>query len=1118
MKRKFFLRITKHRIPIIVVFIFVAVACGIMKPMVGVNYDMKDYLPEDSPSTRALDIMGNEYEGGVPNCRLMLEDITVPQAIEYKERIEKVDGVSAVMWLDDYINPYIPREMMDGELAEEYYRDGNALLQITVDKEKILSAVAEIESIAGNKGALTGDAVSTAVATESTVKEIKQITIMAILLVLIILVLATESWAEPFIILITIGVAVVINAGSNLIFGEISFVTNAAGSVLQLAVSLDYAVFMIHRYRSVSKDFDTPAEAMVEALCKGTSSILSSGLTTIIGFMALVLMRFLIGPDLGWALAKGVAISLVSVFVFMPAVYLQMSKLIEKTEHRRLMPDFAGMGKVVRNIMIPCMVVFVIVVVPAFMASGSNSYYYGSAEIFGSDTKLGQDTDRIEKAFGERDTYALMVPKGSPDKEKALSAAIQNFSGVSGVMSYVDTVGAEVPVSYLDEDKAALFNSEHYTRLVISADMGNEGAEAFGLVEDITEAADEYYPGEYHLAGIGVSNYDLMKTITEDMLKVNLIAIAAVYLIMMVMMRSFLLPLILVMSIEGAIWINTAIPFVTGTPIFYIAYLIISTVQLGATVDYAILFTDRYRDYRAGLDRKESISQTIRSTVPSILVSGTALTIVGTLIGTVSSHGVLQQLGVFIGRGAVCSMLVVFFVLPGFLYLFDRLFINRGRNKMKRAVPYIMALMMVFGLCAPQIACADSIPEKEEVVYGNMDSDGGVEKIYAVNIFEDKNVTDYGEYEKITNLTTSDEIGYSGNEVTVKASNTPFYYEEIMNDAELPWSVYIGYRMDGEACSAGELPGRSGALEIDIDISENRKCDSFFYENYALQVIVTLDGNYCRDILAEGATIANVGSDKQLTYTLLPGEGGEMKITADVTDFEMDEIKLNGVRLNMDIDVSDDEIMSGAEALEKGSEAIHEGAGEINSGAEALAGGAAQLEDGLKALDEGVSYSAFSALMKENGADPGQILQGNAAMKEQAEAFIAAYGDAMTPQQKALCEQLIKLLEGNSGMIKGMEQYLDGVDRSIDKLRTGAEELSSGTEQLAGGTDGLLEGTGEFNSRVSGIGEIISETIEEMTSVFRNDGRVKSFISDKNTNVKSVQFVLKTSGIRKAED
>lgn len=410
--KKFYRGIVNHPKTIMIFFALLCVISLICMPFISVNYDITDYLPEDSASTIALNTMEKEYDGGIENARIMVKNVDVPQALEYKEKIKNVDGVTDITWLDDAADVTQPLEFIDSGTKDTYYKDGNALFSVTIAEEKRIDATSDIREIIGDENAMSGSAVSTAVATTSTVSEIPIIAVVAVLFALLVLILTTTSFAEPFIILIGIGVAVVINSGSNLMFGEISFVTNSAGSILQLAVSLDYSVFLLHRFEEWRKGTDNIKEAMVNALCSSTTSIFSSGLTTVIGFLALCLMRFGIGPDLGIALAKGIAISLITVFVFMPVFILTTYKLIDKTRHRPFVPSFRKFGKFVCKVMIPFVCVFAVLIVPCYLGSNANSFYYGSSHIFGTDTQLGSDTAKIEDAFGKSDTYVLMVPKG----------------------------------------------------------------------------------------------------------------------------------------------------------------------------------------------------------------------------------------------------------------------------------------------------------------------------------------------------------------------------------------------------------------------------------------------------------------------------------------------------------------------------------------------------------------------------------------------------------------------------------------------------------------------------------------------------------------------------------
>ncbi|MGN0072343.1 MAG: RND family transporter [Coriobacteriales bacterium] len=674
-KERFFGGVVRHRRPIIAVFVLCALVCALLSQLVGVNYDMNDYLPADSPSTVALDTMEEQFDGVIPNARVMIEDVDIDQALAYKERFEAVEGVDSVTWLDDAGSMEVPLEMQDQDTVETYYKDGCALFSIAIENEHRLSAVSELRDIAGEKGHLAGSAVSTAVATESTVSQIQKAAFFAVLFVLLILIITTRSWIEPLIVLLGLGVAVLINNGTNLMFGTISFVTNAAGSILQIAIALDFCVFLLHRYAECRGRYGSPEQDMVQALCKTSTAIISSACTVMIGFLALTVMRFQIGPDLGFALAKGILISLVTVMVFMPGVFVCLDGLITKSTHRPFIPGMGGFARAVLACCIPMAVLLVLLPVPSFLASTSDEVnsYYGSSHIFNEQTELGADTARITEVFGQRDTYVLMVPKGDLGREAELSARLQELPQVKSVLSYVDAATPATPQEMVGESTLKQLQGSEYSRMALSVEAPYEGEEAFGLVGQVRAIAQELYPDTYLLAGEGVSTTDLMETITEDKEKVDFIAVAAVLLVLLLATRSLSLPVILVFVIETAIWLNFSVPYYTGQPVFYIAYLIVSTVQLGVTVDYAILMTDRYKEYRRELGKRESLRRTVESCTVAVSTSGIVLVVVGFLLSIISTHGILAQLGHFLGAGVLMSLVAVLFALPGFLYACDPL-------------------------------------------------------------------------------------------------------------------------------------------------------------------------------------------------------------------------------------------------------------------------------------------------------------------------------------------------------------------------------------------------------------------------------------------------------------
>ena len=662
----------KHKKLIIGVFVLAAVLCAVLSGLVGVNYNFADYLPDDAASTRALEVMDEEYSQSVPNMRVLVYEVSIPQALAYKEKIADVDGVEEVNWLDDAVDIYEPLELAEQKTVEDWYKDGNALFSVTVDEKKQDSVIPAVREIIGEENCMSGTAVTSVLAPVNTSVEVQQIMFLAVPIIFLILILTTNSWFEPVLFMITIGVAILINRGTNLMFGTVSFVTNAAGSVLQLAVSMDYSIFLLHRF-SENREEGLPVEkAMIEAVKQSVGSILSSGLTTVTGFLALVLMRFKIGPDMGWVMSKAIVLSLVSVLCFLPALAISTYRLIDKTQHRTFVPKFDKFAGMVMKLRIPALALVILILPVSFLGQMKNDFFYGGSQVYSTQaTQMGRDMEAIDKMFGSSNPVVLMVPKGDMEKEIAMNEELKKLDCVTSVVSYVNSVGNAIPSSFLPSETVSRLYSAHYSRFVITMEAEEKDADWYEKVNDIRNIGEKYYGDKIQYAGDLVSTEDLKTTITQDNAKVNFLAIAFVFCILLVNFKSLSLPVILTLVIESSIWINLGIPYFRGQTLFYIGYLIISTVQLGATIDYAILFSDRYMDFRKTLPKKEAAFMTLRTCTISILTSAAVLTLAGVILGKVSTNGVLSQLGILIGRGAALSFVLVIFVLPTLLILFD---------------------------------------------------------------------------------------------------------------------------------------------------------------------------------------------------------------------------------------------------------------------------------------------------------------------------------------------------------------------------------------------------------------------------------------------------------------
>ncbi len=665
-------KLLKKKKTVVIVFVIAAVLATICIPFVSVNYNMVDYLPDDAVSTKALSNMEAEFVQTVPNAKAMIKNVSVNEALEYKQKIAAVDGVELVMWLDDVCDLKTPLQFLDKNLVSGYYLDNTALIQIAVEGGKEVEAVHEILDIIGDENSLSGDAVDSAQSQEMSVAEsVKSIACLVPVLILI-LVLSTTHWFEPVLYLTAIGLSVLINMGTNIIFDDVSYITYSISPILQMAVSLDYAIFLLHRFESFRETEKDNETAMKKAMKVAFKSIIASASTTAFGFLALTFMNFKIGFDLGINLVKGIVISFICVVVFMPCLTLCTLKVLDKTQHRSFVPKFKHIGNIVRKVNIPTLVLVFLLIVPSFVAQNSNDFIYGTSG-WSTESRSATDTQKINDKFGESTNLVLLVPKGDVAKEKELCAKLSQNKYVTSIMAYATTVGNVIPPGYLDSSITSQFYSEHYARIILYVATPAESASAFECVEQVRTVARDYYGDEVLTCGQSANTYDIKDVVTSDSTRINIINILAIGLILLLTFKSLSLPVMLILTIETSIWINLAIPYFTGTTLGYIGYLVMTTVQLGATVDYAILFTDNYLSNRKTMPAKDAVSLTLNNHIFSILVSASILISAGLCLSLISSNGVITQLGNLLARGTSFSLLLVVFFLPAMLIIFDKI-------------------------------------------------------------------------------------------------------------------------------------------------------------------------------------------------------------------------------------------------------------------------------------------------------------------------------------------------------------------------------------------------------------------------------------------------------------
>lgn len=663
------------------VFIVMVLISAVMAPFVEVNYDLTEYLPDSVESRQGLNIMEDTF--GYPGtARVMIKDVTLYEAKAYKDRLEKVDGVDRILWLDTGTNVFSGEGFIDYTSIDQYYKDDCAVMDVIFEEgdtsKKTSAAIDDMKEITGEKGCYVGMAVQDKSVAKNVRSEMQMILVIGVFMIFLVLCLTTNSWVEPFLYLTVMGVAVVINKGTNLFLGEISFLTNSVSAVLQLAVSMDYSIFLIHAFTRYKKAGMGQTEALRAAIDEALNSIFASSLTTIVGFIVLVFMRFSIGYDMGIVLAKGIVCSLLTVVLFMPAMIIRLAGWMERTAHRPFLPEFDRLSRGIYRVRYLVLAVVAVLVLPAYTAQGMNSYMYGNDAVgAGEGTEVYADEQEIDRIFGRSNMMMALVPSGDNVREREFSQELSDLPYTKTVMSLSQTLPEGVPESFLPESVTGLLHDESgWSRILIYVRSKGESEAAFRYADEISAIMKEYYPGESYLVGATPSTQDIKATITEDYSRVNTLSLIGVFVVVMFSFKSILIPLIAMIPIEVAIFINMAVPYIAGETMIFMGYIIVSSIQLGATVDYAILTTNNYIACRKTMEKEAAAVETLKRSIPSILTSGSILTIVGYILYHISSIAAIGDMGHLIGRGAILSMLLVCTFMPALLVLGDRVLMN----------------------------------------------------------------------------------------------------------------------------------------------------------------------------------------------------------------------------------------------------------------------------------------------------------------------------------------------------------------------------------------------------------------------------------------------------------
>ncbi|MDY4015458.1 MMPL family transporter [Parafannyhessea umbonata] len=675
---RLFRGILRHRRVVTGVFVALTVICACLIPQVKIDANMSDYLPPTAKSSQDLDAMKRIYGNDIANARVYVTGISLPDAKALDKSLKGEKGVISVTWLGDEVDVDQPLETQDADTIADWY-DGKgylfqAVLKSGVKQSQIDRIRALAKAVPGAKTvAIDGSAADDAANMATINTDMGKIMTIAVIVVLVVVALNTTSYLHPIVMLLTIGVAIVLNMGTNIFRGTISSITQLVASVLQLAVSMDYSIVLLTNFGRAQQETDDQFEAMVAAMTRSFPVILSSAAVTFFGFLSLGAMQFLIGADMGIALAKGIVCSFFSITLLMPCILYNMRKLVAKTMHKPFFRGFHRMAKVCHAGAVPALAIAAVLAVPALLASQSVSFTYGSAANMSSTSQVKIDGDVIDKAFGKSQTWAIMVPAEHWGDENALVDDLQKLPTTKSVLSYSTIASSAMPHQLADKSQIKQLFSGGYSRIVLTSRIPDESKQAFDLVKRVRGLCREHYGSKYRLVGNAVSYADIKAITSVDSTTVKLASILAIGAVLLVMFRSVSIPVILIMAIEVSIWMNEAVPYLMGQTINFVAFLVIDAVQLGAAVDYAIIFTEEYLARRRRMPKADASIQSIEKTAQPIMTSSSILILACLGIYLSVSSPMIQQVGMLIARGALISVILIFFVLPLLFTLLDGL-------------------------------------------------------------------------------------------------------------------------------------------------------------------------------------------------------------------------------------------------------------------------------------------------------------------------------------------------------------------------------------------------------------------------------------------------------------
>ena len=670
--------VVKCRIPILILAIALLVPSLIGMIMTRINYDMLTYLPSDIDTVVGQDILMDEFGKGAFSF-VIIEGMDPEDVSSLREDISHVDHVDTVLWYDDFADVSVPMEMLPSKLYDAFNSGDSTMLAIFFDtstsSDDTMEAISEIRSIAGKQCFVSGMSAMVTDLKDLCEKEEPIYVGIAVALACVAMMIFMDNWITPFVFLLSIGMAILLNMGTNYFLGEISYLTKALSAVLQLAVTMDYSIFLWHSYEEQKTMYEDNKEAMAVAINTTLTSVVGSSITTVAGFIALCFMSYTLGLDLGVVMAKGVILGVIGCVTTLPSMILVLDKILQKTSHKSLLPDMGKVASGITKVFPVFLILFLVLVLPSYLSykATNNEVYYDLGETLPEDMAYVVANSKLQEDFGVGATHMVLVSTDVSDADvRSMVHEMENVEGIKYALGLESVVGPLVPEEMLPESVKEVLKSDDWELLLVNSEYKTATDEVNAQINELNTILKKY-DSKGMLIGEAPCTKDLIETTDQDFKVVNAVSIVAIFVIIALVEKSITLPLILVAVIELSIFINLGLAHLTGTSLPFIAPICISTIQLGATVDYAILMTTRYKQERyEGKDKREAVTNALKVSIPSIIVSAMGLFSATFGVALYSDVDIISSLCDLMARGAIVSMFAVILFLPAMFMLFDK--------------------------------------------------------------------------------------------------------------------------------------------------------------------------------------------------------------------------------------------------------------------------------------------------------------------------------------------------------------------------------------------------------------------------------------------------------------